>query len=263
MHLGLENKVAIVSGASRGLGFAAARALAEEGARLIICSRRKTAIEDAAWEIEKLSDGTAVPVVADVTKPEDIERVVQTAESEFGTVHILVNNTGGPPVASFDSLTDEMWRTGFDLLLMSMIRFIRKVLPYMELQSWGRVVTISSIAAKQPIDDLVISSTLRPGIHALNRMLTNRYASKNILFNAVTPGFIRTKRFEEILAVRAAQSSGTVEERADALARTIPVERLGRPEEVGELIAFLASDKAGYISGATIPIDGGLSKGLF
>ncbi len=263
MDLGLQDKVAIVTGASQGLGFATAQALADEGVQVVICARKKRSIDTAAKEIKRITGGTVIPVGADVTIPADIRKVVDTAVQQFGTVHILINNTGGPPVADFETITDDNWRVGFDLVLMSMIRFTRLVLPYMKKQGWGRIVTISSIAAKQPIDDLVISSTLRPGIHALNTMLTNKYATKNILFNAVAPGIILTKRQEEILESRASREGTTISDQMRKITDQVPLQRMGTPEELASAVAFLVSEKAGYISGTTLSVDGGSIKGLF
>jgi 3-oxoacyl-[acyl-carrier protein] reductase len=263
MDLGIKDKIAIVTGSSQGLGFATAHALAGEGARVVICSRNKTAIEQAAHEINKNTGGTVLPVVADISVPDDIRNVVDVAVNNFGTIHILVNNTGGPPVAAFEDITDDTWTKGFNLVLMSMIRFIRFVLPYMKNQTWGRVVTISSIAAKQPIDDLIISSTLRPGIHTLNRILTNKYASNNILFNAVAPGFILTGRLREIFQSRAEKNNSSFEEQTRTVSNNIPIERMGDPKELASAIAFLVSEKASYIGGTTLSVDGGLSKGVY
>jgi 3-oxoacyl-[acyl-carrier protein] reductase len=263
MDLGLTEKVAIVTGASQGLGFATARALADEGCRVIICSRKKRSIESAAKEIRRITNGSVLPLAADVSDAAAAKAVVDTAVNEYGTVHILVNNVGGPPIAEFENITDDKWQSGFELVLMSMIRFNRLVLPYMKKQSWGRIVTISSIAARQPIADLMISSALRPGIHSLNKMLTERYASKNISFNAVAPGFILTRRQEEILESRAAQQKTSINEQLKKITEQVPARRMGKPEELAAAIAFLVSEKASYISGATLSVDGGLSRGLF
>ncbi len=262
MELGLQGKVAIVSAASQGLGLATARRLAKEGTRVVMCARNKEILDKAAQEITTDTNGEVLAVGADISRSDDINRVVDTAVAKFGTVHILVNNTGGPPVADIENLTDAAWSDGFELVLMSMIRFTRRVLPYMRKQKWGRVVTITSIAAKQPIDDLVISSTLRPGIHALSKMLTNKYAHENILCNTIAPGFILTKRQEEIFSARAQHSGTTIDQEMKQIIDNIPVKRMGSPEDVADAIAFLISEKAGYIAGTTLSVDGGQTKGL-
>jgi 3-oxoacyl-[acyl-carrier protein] reductase len=261
MDLGLKNKVAIVSAASQGLGFASARALADEGVAVVICSRKKKSIESAAKEIRRITRGSVLAVAGDVTKEGDIRRIVETAVREFGTVHIMVNNTGGPPIGEFETLNETAWADGMNLLLLSMVRFTRAVLPYMQKQSWGRVITITSIAAKQPVNDLVISSTLRPGLHALTKLLSNQYASSNVLFNTVVPGFILTKRQEEIIESRAHQENSSITEQLHKITSGVPLRRMGTPDEVAAVVTFLASEQASYITGTSIGVDGGLLKG--
>lgn len=180
MNLGLQNKIAIVAAASQGLGRAAARQLALEGATVVICSRREEAITQAARELREESGSVVLPVKADVTKPQDISHLVSEAEQRFGTVHILVNNAGGPPAGDLLSLTDEDWLRGHDLTLMSVVRLTRAVLPLMVRQEWGRIITINSIVAKQPINELLLSSAVRPGIGGLAKVLANQYANTTL-----------------------------------------------------------------------------------
>jgi len=262
MDLGLKNKVALVAAASQGLGRASAFSLAQEGARLVICSRSEESINKTAVEIRAKTGATVVPVVADVRKPEDIKTFVQTAIREFGTVHVLVNNAGGPPTGHILDISDDEWEKGVQLTLMSVVRLIREVLPAMEKQRWGRIVSIVSIAAKQPINELLISSTLRPGILGLTKVLANQYARENITVNTICPGLILTKRQEELSASRAADSKMTLEEYLVANAKTIPAGRLGRPEEIGDVVTFLASEQASYINGVNLLVDGGAAKGI-
>ena len=262
MDLGLRNKVALVAAASQGLGKASALSLAQEGARLVICSRNEQSIKKAAEEITAKTGATVVPVVADVTKEGDIEAFVQTAIKEFGTVHVLVNNAGGPPTGHVLKISDEEWAKGVQLTLMSVIRFIRAVLPKMEHQHWGRIISIVSIAAKQPINELLISSTLRPGILGLTKVLSNQYAKDNITVNTICPGLILTKRQEELSLSRAADKKMTLEEYLSENANTIPAGRLGRPEEIGNVVAFLASEQASYINGVNLLVDGGAARGI-
>lgn len=263
MELGLKSKVALVAAASQGLGKATAFALAQEGATLVICSRREKEIRETAEEIGKKTGATVVPVVADVTKQEDIKKFVGTALKEFGTIHVLVNNAGGPPTGHITSTTDEEWEKGVQLTLMSAVRLSREVLPTMEKQRWGRVITIVSLVAKQPLNELLISSTLRPGILGLMKVLSNQYAPYNITVNTVCPGLILTKRQEELSASRAAEKKMTFEEYLADSAKTIPAGRLGRPEEIGNVIAFLASEQASYINGVNLLVDGGIVKGIY
>lgn len=262
MDLGLKNKVALVAAASQGLGKASALALAQEGAHLVICSRNEQSIKKAAEEISGKTGAKVVPVVADVSKKEDITAFVQAAIKEFGTVHVLVNNAGGPPTGDILTLPDEEWGKGVQLTLMSVIRLVREVLPSMERQRWGRIISIVSIAAKQPINELLISSTLRPGILGLSKVLSNQYGKDNITINTICPGLILTKRQEELSVSRAADKKITLEDYIAESAKAIPAGRLGRPEEIGNVVAFLASEQASYINGVNLLVDGGSARGI-
>ncbi len=265
MDLGLKGRVALVCAASQGLGKAAAAGFVREGAHVVMCSRDRGRIESAARAIAASSGpGTrVVPVVADMMKADDIRRFVQAAVAEFGRVDILVTNAGGPPVASFPDLDDATWQRGVDLTLMSSIRCIREVLPLMQKQKWGRIINITSLTARQPADDLIVSSTLRPGILGLAKVLATQYGRDGILINNVTPGYILTDRQKEISVSRAAKRGVRVEEYMQELTRDVPVRRYGEPEELANVIVFLGSEKASFVNGATISVDGGLVKGLF
>ncbi|MEX1276292.1 MAG: SDR family oxidoreductase [Bacteroidota bacterium] len=263
MDLGLKNKIAVVTASSQGLGKASAMALAREGAKVVLCSRVEKTLRQTAEEIRTKTGATVLPVVADVSRASDITRLVETALKEFGTIHVLVNNAGGPPVGHLMSIPDEEWGKGVELTLMSVVRLMRAVLPSMEKQDWGRVITIVSVAAKQPINELLISSTLRPGILGLSKVLSNQYAGNNITVNTVCPGLILTKRQEELSASRAAEKKMSFEEYLVESAKTIPTGRLGRPEEIGNVVAFLASEQGSYINGVNLLVDGGLAKGIY
>lgn len=262
MDLGLKGKVALVAAASEGLGKASALALGQEGAKLVICSRSEKNIESAAGEIRGKSGATVLPVVADVSKRDDLKKFVAMAVKEFGTVHVLVNNAGGPPTGHVLTLPDEEWEKGVQLTLMSVVRLAREVLPLMEKQKWGRIITILSLVAKQPINELLISSTLRPGIMGLTKILSNQYAKENITVNCLSPGSILTKRQEELGAARAADKKMTFEEYIAEGVKGIPAGRFGRPEEIGNVVAFLASEQASYINGVDVLVDGGAVKGI-
>jgi len=262
MELGLRNKVALVTASSQGLGKASAMALAREGAKVVLCSRNEKAIHQTAEEVRSKTGASVLPVVADVSKALDITRLVDAAVKEFGTIHVLVNNAGGPPTGHILSLPDEEWEKGVELTLMSVVRLARAVLPSMEKQKWGRVITIVSVVAKQPINELLISSTLRPGILGLSKVLSNQYAKDNITVNTVCPGLILTKRQEELSAARATEKKITFEEYLADSAKTIPTGRLGAPEEIGNVVAFLASEQASYVNGVNLLVDGGLAKGI-
>ena len=204
MDLGLSGRVAIVCAASQGLGRAVALALAREGTHTVICSRDRRRISRAAKELasDPGVQSSVVPMVADLTRATDIRTLVERTQKRFGRVDILVTNAGGPPVAAFMELDDRTWERGVRLTLMSTVRCIRAVIPHMRRQRWGRIINITSIAARQPVDDLVISSTLRPGILGMTKVLANRHAHEGITVNSVTPGFILTARQQEIAEAR-------------------------------------------------------------
>jgi 3-oxoacyl-[acyl-carrier protein] reductase len=264
MDLGLRNRVAVVCAASQGLGRAVAAEFAHEGAHVLICSRDSRKLAAAAKEIQAgaAQGARVIHVAADLTKPAHIRKVFRAALRAFRRIDILVTNAGGPPVASFPDLDDKTWQRGIDLNLMSTIRCIREVLPVMRKQHWGRIINITSFAAKQPVDDLVISSTVRPGILGLSKVLANQYSREGILINSVAPGFILTARQEEIGAVRAKAAGVTPAEYIANMGKTIPAGRYGRPEELAAVVVFLGSERASYISGTTVNVDGGLMKGI-
>ena len=263
MDLGIKNKIAIVTAASQGLGKACALALGREGAKLVICSRRQKEIDETAREIRTATGAVIESFAADVSSAGAILKLVEFTKEKFGTVHVLVNNAGGPPTGDILSLTDEDWQKGHDLTLMSMVRLTRAVLPMMIEQQWGRIVTITSISGKQPINELMLSSAIRPGIHGLTKVLANQYAKKNITVNTVCPGNVMTSRQEEIGAFRAKQRNISMEEYFQETASVIPAGRLGRPEEIGNVVAFLASEQASYINGANLLVDGSAAKGIY
>jgi 3-oxoacyl-[acyl-carrier protein] reductase len=266
MELGLTGKVAVVCAASQGLGKAAATALAMEGAHVVLCARDRKRVTAAAREITRKAGKKKVsvfPVVADVSKKADIRRLFSATARKFRTIHILVTNAGGPPGGTFTDLTDDAWETGVDLTLMSAIRCIREVLPHMQKNKWGRVINITSLTVKQPANDLIISSTLRPGIIGLSKILANLYGKEGITVNSVAPGYIMTARQEQLSSARAAKRGISYDEYIRQVARDIPAGRFGTPQELADVIVFLASQKASYINGATISVDGGLVRGLF
>lgn len=264
MELGLRRRVAVVCAASQGLGLAAAIGFAREGAHVVICSRDAKKLSGAARQVRAAAAGGArvLAVTADLTKAAHIRKLFRSALREFKRIDVLVTNAGGPPVAAFPDLDDTTWRKGIDLNLMSTIRCIREALPAMQKRKWGRIINITSFAAKQPVDDLVISSTVRPGILGLSKVLANRYSREGITINSVAPGFIRTARQEEIGAVRAKAAGTTVDKYIAKMGEGIPAGRFGTPEELANVIVFLGSERAAYISGTTVNVDGGLMKGI-
>ncbi len=262
MDLGLAGKVAMVAAASKGLGFAAARELAREGARVSLCGRDEGRIRDAADRIAAETGAEVFPFVADVTRAEDVDRWVDAVLERWGTVHVLVTNAGGPPAGRFEDFDDEAWRRAQELNFFSALRLIRRVLPKMRQQRWGRIVAITSIAVKQPIDGLILSNSVRAGLTGMLRTLANEVAAEGITVNAVMPGWTRTERVVELFQARAKAQGTTPEAVEEAIAGQIPARRLGRPEELAALIAFLASERASFITAASIPCDGGFARGL-
>lgn len=263
MDLGLRGKFCLVTAASRGLGRSAAEALAVEGATIMICSRTKRDIERTAKEIRKHSGADVIPLVADVSRAVDLKRIERCVEREFGTLHVLVSNAGGPPRGDLLTMKESEWKRGVELTLMSTVRLVRAYLPGMITQGWGRVITITSVAAKQPIDDLLLSTVLRPGIHALSKVISNQHAASNITINTVCPGYILTERQRDITKRRAVTSGIPVEEMMRGMTSGIPAGRMGRPDEIGSVIAFLASERASYINGVNILVDGGMTRGVY
>ncbi|ADN02123.1 SDR family oxidoreductase [Spirochaeta thermophila] len=263
MELGLRGKTALVAAASSGLGYAVALRLAAEGARVAICARSEERITRAAERIRRETGASVLPVVADLTRRGDVERFVEAARRELGPVSILVTNTGGPPSGPPLSFSDDDWEAAFQLVFYSALRLIRSVLPDMEERGWGRVVALTSISVKQPIDTLVLSNATRSALTALMKTLSTVYASRGITFNTVAPGPIATSRMEQLIQAAVSREGLSPEEALSRWIGDIPMGRLGKPEELADLVAFLCSERAGFITGATIPVDGGAVKGLF
>ncbi len=264
MDLGINGRVAMVAAASKGIGLAVATALAKEGCRVSICSRNMASLEAARAKIVGEAPGARVHVFAcDVTSEEGLEAWHRSAVAELAPVEILVTNTGGPPAATFLNLTEEQWRRGIDSTLMNVVRLCRLVLPWMRERRWGRIIHLTSLAAKQPIALLTISSTLRAGLSALTKTMSNEFARDGVLVNALLPGHVLTDRQIELNEIRSKQEGVSIEDYALRVQGTIPIGRYGQPREIGEVVAFLASERASYITGATIQVDGGLIQGTF
>jgi 3-oxoacyl-[acyl-carrier protein] reductase len=262
MNSGLEHKCAIVCAASKGLGRATALALARGGARVVICARTAAALEAAAAEIRAETGAEVIPVAADLSKAEDVDRLIARAARDLGGIDILVTNTGGPRSALFESLGDQDWVESFDALVMSVVRLCRGAIPHMRQRGGGRIVHITSVSVKQPIDGLVLSNALRAAVTGLSRTLANELAPDNILVNCVAPGYTRTDRVVELAEATAARERTTPEEVQRRLEEKIPLKRLGTPEEFADVVAFLASDRASYVTGTTLQVDGGFVRSL-
>ena len=262
MDTGLKGKVALVTAASKGLGRAAALALASEGASLAICARGQAALRAAADGIRAATGAEVIAIDADVTRPDDITRTVCQAVDRFGGLDILVTNAGGPRSAPFEALTDQDWRHAVDLLLLSVVRLSAAVVPHMRRRGGGRIIHITSMSVKQPIDGLMLSNSIRAAVVGFAKTLSNELAADRILVNCVAPGYTRTDRVVELNAAVAAREGIPAAEVERRLLAKVPLGRLGEPRELADLIVFLASERSSYITGTTIPVDGGFLRGL-
>jgi 3-oxoacyl-[acyl-carrier protein] reductase len=262
MDLGLRGKVALVTAASKGLGRATAHELAREGASVIICARGKEALDAARDEIANATQADVVAVAGDVASPADVGRIVSAGIERLGHIDILVTNAGGPPSGKFDSLTPEMWQSAVDLTLMSVINLTSAVLPGMKDRNWGRIINITSIAVKQPVDGLMLSNSLRSAVTGFARTLANEVAHLGITVNNILPGYTRTERVEQLSDAAAKREGITREAARGRWESDIPMRRLGEPAEFGALAAFLASERASYITAQSIAVDGGWIRSL-
>jgi 3-oxoacyl-[acyl-carrier protein] reductase len=257
MDLQLTGKTALVLAASKGLGKACATALAAEGADVVIGARNPGTLKAAAEEIRALGKGRVLAVPVDVLQPKDAENIVTATISEFGRLDILVNNAGGPPFGKFESFDDSAWQSAFDLTLLSAIRFCRLAIPHLRKTGSGRIINITSLTVLTYLPHSVLSTSLRMGVVGMAKLLSEELGPDQITVNNVAPGLILTDRVKDTLQPRPGVSE---EELLAERARSIPVGRIGRPEELGALVAFLASPLAAYITGATIPVDGGATR---
>ncbi len=263
MKLGLEKKRAIVGGSSKGLGFAVARSLLKEGAEVVIAARDADILGKAGERLEGETGRRPLAIPADLTKPEDRERLVEKAMSQFGGVDILVSNAGGPPPGPFLSHGLDNWQLAIDLALGSMTHLSALVLPGMKEQGFGRIGQIVSIAGLEVIDGLILSNASRPAVLGFAKALAREVAIHGVLVNSICPGIFMTDRMQELAGERAKTRGITVEQYLDEFSSDIPIGRPGNPEEVGELAAFLCSPRNTYITGAAIPIDGGKTRRLY
>ena len=262
MDLGLSQRVALVTGASSGLGLAIARALAAEGCAVAMVARRKDVLEREARDIVAESKGRALPLVADVTRPDDVVHVTSQAAALLGPIDILVANAGGPPSTTFTTTTDEQLQSALELNLLASIRLARAVVPGMRERRWGRVIFVSSMAAKQPLGGLLLSNTARAGLLGFAKTIASECAPDNVLVNTVLPGHFDTDRALELAKTRSAREGRSVDEILRSRSASIPIGRSGRPEEFASAVAFLASERASFITGVALQIDGGQIAGL-
>jgi 3-oxoacyl-[acyl-carrier protein] reductase len=262
MDLGLKNRVALVAASSQGIGRATAEAFAAEGCRVAMCARNALTLQTAAQEIKKRHDAEVFIDALDVTDAAAVRRFVGGVVRKFGGVDICVTNAGGPPAKGFLAATVEEWQRTLELNFLSTVYFAREVIPHMQRKRWGRVITITSITTKQPVTDLVLSNAVRAAVVGLVKSLANEFGKDGILVNNVGPGFTATDRLKELAKSRAASSGKSEQEIFDGWASDAPLQRLGEPREVAETIVWLASERASYITGQTVLVDGGMYKGL-
>ncbi len=251
MDLGLIGKTALVTGASRGIGLAVARTLAAEGARVALVARNRETLAEAVAGIER-AGGEAVALAGDVSRADDVDRVVAETRSRLGQVSVLVANAGGPPAGTPTQVEDAAWDGAVDLTLMSAVRLAKAVLPAMRAATWGRIVNITSLSVREPILNLTLSNALRAGVTAWAKTLSQEIAADGVTVNNVGPGYTATERLGELFS----------DDALGQLAERIPARRLAEPDEIAAAVAFLASQQAGYITGQTLVVDGGMVKGL-
>jgi 3-oxoacyl-[acyl-carrier protein] reductase len=262
MDLGLGGKVALVAAASKGLGRAVAQELAAEGAHLVICARGDAALAAARDEIAASTGADVLAVTADVATLEGIELVARAALHRHGHVDVLVNNAGGPPSGPFEKHDWEEWEKAVHLTLRSAVELTRWLLPDMRERQWGRILNITSIAVKQPVDGLILSNSIRAAVTGWARTLANEVAREGVTVNNVLPGYTRTERVGQLNAARAASEGVDTHEIQRRIEAQIPMRRLGEPREFAAMVAFLASERASYITAQSIPVDGGWIRSL-
>jgi 3-oxoacyl-[acyl-carrier protein] reductase len=262
MDLGLSQRVAVVAAASSGLGRAVATELAREGARVAICARNAPRLAQTAREITAQTGQEIFHQALDVTDPAAVHAFVQAVESHFGRLDICITNSGGPPSKYFKDTEPADWKSAVDLLLMSTVFFAKAVLPRMQKNRWGRFITITSYTVKQPVDGLLLSNSVRSAVTGLARTLANEYAADGITVNNVCPGYTRTDRLSELVEAISARTGATAEQVFAGWEHQIPAGRLGTPEEFAAVVAFLASERASYVNGVSLAIDGGIVRSL-
>ena len=263
MDLGIKGKKALITASSKGIGRAVAEELLQEGCEIGICSRSKDDLMTAVDELKSKSNREPFWSICDLNKAKDIENTFNAFIKEFGQIDILVNNCGGPSPGSLSDLDEEKWQAAFDQVLMSAVRLSKFAVSDMMTHEWGRIINITSVSVKQPINNLMLSNSLRSGLIGFAKSLSNEVGKYNITVNNIAPGYTLTHRLYELAVIRAKQSGVSHEAILTDMSKEIPMNRLAGPEEVAAAVAFFASAKAGYITGTTTQIDGGLIKSLF
>lgn len=261
MDLGLADAVAVVAASSQGLGRAVAEGFAREGAHVVLNGRDRGRLDEAAEAIRDRYGAEVEAVVGDVARAEDCRLLIERAVGRFGAMHALVTNAGGPPSKPFDQLSDDDWHAALDLTLMSVVRLIRAARPYLQ-RTAGSIVNLTSVSVKQPATDVVLSNSIRPGVVGLGKTLSRQLAAHGVRVNDVAPGYIWTERQQYLTSVRAQNRGVSQDEVRRTVESDVPLGRYGTPEEVANLVVFLSSRAASYITGTTILVDGGMYRGL-
>jgi len=265
MNLNLKNKNAIVCASSQGLGKAAALDLAEEGVNLAICSRDQDKINKVKEEIHQKinSEIKVLALKVDLDSPDEIQAFYKQVENDLGSVDILVNNNGGPPPSTFEQLSDDDWQKAFNSTMMSCLRLSKLVIPNMKKNAWGRIINISSVSVKTPVNGLFLSNSLRMGVLGWAKALSDELAPHGVTVNTVCPGYTKTERVEAILETQSNSSGLKKEDIEKSIAENIPMKRVGEAEDLAGLITFLASEKADYMTGLAIQVDGGSARTFY
>ncbi|MCX6151924.1 MAG: SDR family oxidoreductase [Ignavibacteriales bacterium] len=263
MDFQIKGKTALVTASSLGIGRAVAELLIQEGCQVAICARDKEKLISTALEIKKQYDVEPIWLVCDINDEKDINKTFDVVQKNFGSIDILVNNCGGPAPGHFDDLLDENWQSAFEQVLLSAVRFTRKALPGMKEKRWGRIINITSLSVKQPVENLMLSNSLRAGIIGFAKTLSNEVGKYNITVNNIAPGYTLTNRLYELAKNKAKIGGESHEHIIAEMSKEVPLGRLARPDEIAAAVVFLASEQAAYITGTTIQVDGGIIKGSY
>lgn len=263
MDLNLIGKTVLITASSKGIGKTAAELFLNEGCEVLISSSNEANLKKAKLELKDLTGKEPFSFICDINKEEDLSSIFQFAKNNFGKIDILVNNCGGPVPGMFEDLDDAKWHDAVDQVLMSVIRLTRFVLPEMKENKWGRIINITSLTVKQPVDNLMLSNSLRSAVTAFSKTLSNQIGKFNITINNVGPGYTLTSRLHELAELRSREKGVSKEQIFDEMASIVPMNRLADPKEVASMILYLASEQAGYITGQTIAVDGGVIKSTY
>jgi 3-oxoacyl-[acyl-carrier protein] reductase len=262
MDLGLKNRGVIVAASSEGIGRATAEGFAREGAQVAMCARTESKLRQAVQEIQSATRAEVYAEPLDVTDASAVQRFTENVAKRFGRIDVCVTNAGGPPAKNFLSVAAEEWRKAVDMNFLSVVYLAKAVIPYMQRHRWGRIITITSVSVKQPVADLIMSNAVRAGVVGLVKSLSNEFGKDGILVNNVAPGYTATERLKELAGVRALAAGSSQDAIYAQWSTEIPVRRVGQPQEIADAILWLASERASYVTGQTLLVDGGIYKGL-